>query len=57
MNIIDKSNIDFISKSKFTLFISLGIIIMGIGALIFRGPNLSIDFVGEQLFRFLHQNK
>ena len=37
MNIIDKSNIDFISKSKFTLFISLGIIIMGIGTLIFRG--------------------
>ena len=45
MNIIDKSNIDVISKSKFTLFISLGIIIMGIGTLIFRGPNLSIDFV------------
>ncbi len=46
MNIIDKNNIDFISKSKFTLFISLVIIIMGMAALIFRGPNLSIDFVG-----------
>ena len=51
MNIIDKSNIDFISKSKFTLFISLGIIIMGIGALIFRGPNLSIDFVGGTIIQ------
>ena len=51
MKIIDKSNIDFISKSKFTLFISLGIIIMGIGALIFRGPNLSIDFVGGTIIQ------
>ena len=51
MNIIDKSNIDFISKSKYTLFISLGIIIMGIGALIFRGPNLSIDFVGGTIIQ------
>ena len=51
MNIIDKSNIDFISKSKFTLFISLGIIIMGIGALIFRGPNLSIDFIGGTIIQ------
>ena len=51
MNIIDKSNIDFISKSKFTLFISLGIIIMGIGALISRGPNLSIDFVGGTIIQ------
>ena len=51
MNIIDKSNIDFISKSKFTLFVSLGIIIMGIGALIFRGPNLSIDFVGGTIIQ------
>ena len=51
MNIIDKSNIDFISKSKFTLFISLGIIIMGIGALVFRGPNLSIDFIGGTIIQ------
>ena len=51
MNIIDKSNIDFISKSKFTLFISLGIIIMGIGTLILRGPNLSIDFVGGTIIQ------
>jgi len=51
MNIIDKSNIDFISKSKFTLFISMAIIIMGIGALIFRGPNLSIDFVGGTIIQ------
>ena len=51
MNIIDKSNIDFISKSKFTLFVSLGIVIMGIGALIFRGPNLSIDFVGGTIIQ------
>ena len=51
MNIIDKSNIDFISKSKFTLFISLVIIIMGIGALVFRGPNLSIDFIGGTIIQ------
>ena len=57
MNIIDKSNIDFISKSKFTLFISLGIIIMGIGALIFRGPNLSIDFVGGTIIQVSSSEK
>ena len=51
MNIINKSKIDFISKSKFTLLISLGIIIMGIGTLIFRGPNLSIDFVGGTIIQ------
>ncbi|OUW21230.1 MAG: protein translocase subunit SecF [bacterium TMED161] len=57
MNIIDKSNIDFISKSKFTLFVSLGIIIMGIGALIFRGPNLSIDFVGGTIIQVSSSEK
>jgi len=44
---ITNSSIDFISKTKVTLFLSIGIIILGIGSLIVnRGPNLSIDFVG-----------
>ena len=47
MKMITNSSIDFISKTKVTLFLSIGIIILGIGSLIVnRGPNLSIDFVG-----------
>jgi len=47
MEMITNSSIDFISKTRVTLFFSLGIILLGIGALIInKGPNLSIDFVG-----------
>ena len=47
MQLFNKTNIDFISKTKITLFLSLGIILLGIGSLIInKGPKLSIDFVG-----------
>jgi len=47
MKMITNNNIDFISKAKIALYLSLGIIILGIGSLIVnKGPNLSIDFVG-----------
>ena len=47
MQLLNNTNIDFISKTKITFFISLAIILLGIGSLIIKkGPNLSIDFVG-----------
>jgi len=47
MRLLNKTNIDFISKTKVTLFVSLVIILLGIVSLIIKkGPNLSIDFVG-----------
>ena len=47
MQLLNNTNIDFISKTKVTIFISLAIILLGIGSLIIKkGPNLSIDFVG-----------
>ena len=47
MQLLNNTNIDFISKTKITFFISLVIILLGISSLIIKkGPNLSIDFVG-----------
>jgi len=47
MQLFNNTNIDFISKTKITSFLSLGIILLGIGSLIMnKGPKLSIDFVG-----------
>ena len=47
MQLLNYTNIDFISKTKITFFISLVIILLGISSLIIKkGPNLSIDFVG-----------
>ena len=47
MQLLNNTNIDFISKTKVTFFVSLVIIILGVGSLIIKkGPNLSIDFVG-----------
>ena len=47
MQLLNNTNIDFISKTKVTFFISLAIILLGIGSLVIKkGPNLSIDFVG-----------
>ena len=47
MQLFNNTNIDFISKTKIALFLSLGIILLGIGSLIInKGPKLSIDFVG-----------
>lgn len=47
MQLLNNTNIDFISKTKITFFISSVIILLGISSLIIKkGPNLSIDFVG-----------
>jgi len=50
MQIIKSSNIDFISKSKFTIFLSSALILASIFSLIINnGPELSIDFKGGTL--------
>ena len=50
MQIIKSSNIDFISKSKLTIFLSSALILASIFSLIINdGPELSIDFKGGTL--------
>ena len=50
MQIIKNSNIDFISNSKFTIFLSSALILASIFSLIINnGPELSIDFKGGTL--------
>jgi len=57
MKMKTNNNIDFISKAKIALFLSLGIIILGIGSLIVnKGPNLSIDFVGGTVIQISSAN-
>jgi len=47
MRFLNKTNIDFISKQKITVFLSIALIIAGITSLIMKGgPLLSIDFTG-----------
>ncbi len=47
MRFLSKTNINFISKQKFTAFISVALIIAGITSLVMKGgPLLSIDFTG-----------
>ena len=47
MRLLSKTNINFISKQKFTAFLSIAFIIAGIVSLIMKGgPLLSIDFTG-----------
>ena len=47
MRFLSKTNIDFISKQKFTGLLSIVLIIAGIASLIMKGgPLLSIDFTG-----------
>ena len=47
MRLLSKTNINFISKQKFTTFLSIALIIAGIASLIMKGgPLLSIDFTG-----------
>jgi len=47
MRLLSKTNINFISKQKFTSFLSIAFIIAGIVSLIMKGgPLLSIDFTG-----------
>ena len=57
MKMIMNRNIDFISKAKIALYLSLGIIMLGIGSLVVnRGPNLSIDFVGGTVIQVSSTN-
>ena len=47
MRLLSKTNINFISKQKFTSLLSITLIIAGIASLIMKGgPLLSIDFTG-----------
>ena len=47
MRLLSKTNINFISKQKFTSLLSIALIIAGIASLIMKGgPLLSIDFTG-----------
>ena len=47
MRLLSKTNINFISKQKFTALLSIALIISGIVSLIMKGgPLLSIDFTG-----------
>ena len=47
MRLLSKTNINFISKQKFTSLLSIALIIAGISSLIMKGgPLLSIDFTG-----------
>ena len=47
MRFLSKTNIDFISKQKFTGFLSIALMVAGIASLIMKGgPLLSIDFTG-----------
>ena len=47
MRLLSKTNINFISKQKFTTLLSIALIIAGIVSLIMKGgPLLSIDFTG-----------
>lgn len=50
MQIIKKSNIDFINNSKFTILLSSALILASIFSLVInKGPELSIDFKGGTL--------
>ena len=52
MQLLKNTKIDFISKTRITIFFSLGLIAAGIISLIINGgPNLSIDFKGGTVFQ------
>jgi len=52
MQLIKNTKIDFISKARITIFLSIGIILACIISLIINGgPNLSIDFKGGTVFQ------
>ncbi|SVB14124.1 uncharacterized protein METZ01_LOCUS166978 [marine metagenome] len=57
MRLLKKTNINFISKQKFTAFLSLALIIAGIASLIMKGgPLLSIDFTGGTVAQVKFEN-
>ena len=57
MRFLKKTNINFISKQKFTAFLSIALIIAGITSLVMkRGPLLSIDFTGGTVAQVKFEN-
>ena len=57
MRFLKKTNINFISKQKFTAFLSIALIIAGIASLIMKGgPLLSIDFTGGTVAQVKFEN-
>ena len=57
MRFLKKTNINFISKQKFTAFLSTVLIIAGIASLIMKGgPLLSIDFTGGTVAQVKFEN-
>ena len=57
MRFLKKTNINFISKQKFTAFLSIVLIIAGITSLIMKGgPLLSIDFTGGTVAQVKFEN-
>ena len=57
MRFLKKTNINFISKQKFTAFLSIALIIAGIASLIMKGgPLLSIDFTGGTMAQVKFEN-
>ena len=57
MRFLKKTNINFISKQKFTAFLSTVFIIAGIASLIMKGgPLLSIDFTGGTVAQVKFEN-
>ena len=57
MRFLKKTNINFISKQKFTAFLSIALIIAGIVSLVTKGgPLLSIDFTGGTVAQVKFEN-
>ena len=57
MRFLKKTNINFISKQKFTAFLSTALIIAGIVSLVTKGgPLLSIDFTGGTVAQVKFEN-
>ena len=57
MRFLKKTNINFISKQKFTAFLSIALIIAGIASLVSKGgPLLSIDFTGGTVAQVKFEN-
>jgi preprotein translocase subunit SecF len=52
MQFLVNSNIDFIGKAKFSLILSMVLILVGVGSLVISGgPSLSIDFTGGTILQ------
>ena len=57
MRFLKKTNINFISKQKFTAFLSTALIIAGLASLVSKGgPLLSIDFTGGTVAQVKFEN-